>query len=247
MKRHHRTRSSRIADFITGLWSTPKPDLVRHKMLFPRRGMRKWQTHELKREIRLRLMDYYGYTLDHMGRMIKQNIHPKPRIRYRLSLQRRPVVHTLPNGRKYEMFEYVYILLLVSCFFLSSASAEATNAGGTSIVTDFYNPRTHLRLPVGSIPYVPRAIKSPSVFTIGASPVPHRNVVWPKLPSEWDWFVCKTQLAQLENENKYNSLVNGPRPVPHDWRKFWAWLAAIGTGALALGSALLYGHWRSLK
>jgi len=142
---------------------------------------------------------------------------------------------------------YRICLALTGLFFLSSCPAEATNAGGNIVVTDFYNPRTHLRLPIGSLPYVPRAIKAPSVFLIGAPSIRYPNAGWPKLPNEKDWMMCQLQLQSIENEKKHDALVNGPRPVPHDWRKFWLWLTALGTGAIALGSTLLYGQWRSLK
>lgn len=239
MKRH-RTRSGRIADFIRGFWEDPEINMVQHKMLFPRRSMGYWQIDELKREICLRLMDQYGYQQDHTGRWIKPKV-PKPRIRYKL----RP--RYMWDGTKYIGVYQCIIIGVLSLFFLSSYPAEATNAGGTSIVTDLYIPRTNFHLPRGSVPYVPRAIKAPSVFVIGAPGIRYPNANWPKLPREKDWMICQMQLQAFENEKKYDAMINGPRPVPHDWRKFWLWLSAIGTGAIALGSALLYGHWRSLK
>jgi len=59
--------------------------------------------------------------------------------------------------------------------------------------------------------------------------------------------MCQMQLQQLQKENEYNALVDGPRATPYDWRKFWAWLTAIGTIALASVSAISYGRWRSMK
>lgn len=241
MKRYRR-RSGRIADYITGFWSLLEINMVRHKMLNPQRSMGYWQTDQLKREIRLRLMDQYGYQQDHMGCWIKPRVS-KPRVRYKLTLRRWPVVHTLPSGRKYEMFQYVYMLLLVSCFFLSSTPAGANDASSTS-------PRTDFRVADGRwFLHLSSAWTRPVVF---ATPSPWENKSPPirflSRPKTYDEIAgCRMYMRHLEKQAEYKGLVDEPKPVSSDWRKFWAWLTAIGTIGLGTVSAISYGQWRSFR
>jgi len=236
-----RTRSGYIADYIRGFWSTPEPNLVRLKMLHPQRGMKQWQTVALKREIRLRLMDYYGYTIDHLGQMIKIQSRPKPRIRYKLRLRRTYVVHTLPSGQKYAEMIYVLASLLV-CLFLSSA-VEAANAGASGTWTDFRVANGNWFQHQSSAWQRPVVFATPSPWESKSSPIRFL----PRLKTIDETVGCRMYTRHLEKQAEYNALVDGPRVVARDWRKFWLWLSAIGTGALALGSTLLYGAWRSVK
>ena len=139
-----------------------------------------------------------------------------------------------------------FFLVLSSLVFLSS-SAEATNPSSTNIISSVPNASNRLGLPQRSLPYVPIHIKAPSPFIIGTTPIKYPNAFWPKLPTEMEWLICRMQLQQFQKENEYNALVDGPRVVARDWRKFWAWLIAIGTIALASVSAISYGKWRSMK
>jgi len=138
-------------------------------------------------------------------------------------------------------------LALIGLFFLSSVPAEANHASGYSVIVSVPSASNRLGLPQRSLPYVPIHIKAPSAFIVGAAPIKYPQAFWPKLPREKDWIMCQMQLQQLQKENEYNALVDGPRATPYDWRKFWAWLTAIGTIALASVSAISYGRWRSMK
>jgi len=165
----------------------------------------------------------------------------KPRIRYKLKPS------YCWDGKRFIGVWQCLMITVTSLFFLSSAPAEANHASSNSVIISVPGAGNRLGLSQRSLPYVPIHIKAPSAFIVGAPPIKYPQAFWPKLPREKDWLMCQMQLKQFQRENEYNALVDGPRATPYDWRKFWAWLTAIGTIALASVSAISYGRWRSMK
>lgn len=214
---------------------------VREKMLHPQRTMCGAAVWDLKAEIRKRLKDRYGYR-EGFGRLYK----PKPRVRYKLTLRRWPVVYTLRPGVRYEMFEYVYMLLLCSVFFLSSTPVEANGGSISQVVHAVPDLRTGVRGPVHSRWAVPQAIKTPSPFVTGTPAFKYR-VDFPRVPSETSILIAKAYLRLIDEQIKYEALVRAPRRPGKDWRKFWLSLGAIGGAALLAFFALVRGYLKSVR
>lgn len=231
-------RSGRIHDFIDGFWlgilGDPKPlDLVQIKMKHPQRKLRRWQIVELRRKIRLSLMDNYGYSIGSNGKMVK----PKPRIRHRLKRYRL-------WDWKAKTFIGVYQCLIV-LFFLSFGPVGATTyASSSGTWNDIRYADGNWLHPDRAAWVRPEVANKYSTFEVRHPPI--RFIIRSKRQFANE-FVYNSYLRMLETPIAENAVLNQTKPEARNWRKFVLTLSVFGTILFLIGFFLLHGHWRSTR